>query len=143
MSKWILVTLSILLALPSWAGQFITIKDIEVHYSAFNSTFLTPTIAQEYQLTRNSHSALLNISVIDRSKLGKPATSAKLSGHAKNLIGQIKTLSFREIKEGQAIYYLAEFPISSQENLTFDIHVDAGLAGTGTLRFNQKFYIEE
>lgn len=42
MRKWMMSLLLTLLALPASAEQQKTIKDIEVHYSAFNSTFLTP-----------------------------------------------------------------------------------------------------
>lgn len=104
-----------------------------MHYSAFNSTFLTPKVASSYQLTRNGYTAILNISVLDRASLGKPATEAKLTGHAKNLIGNLRELSFKQVKEGNAIYYLAEVPISNEEMLTFDIDVDAGLKGAGKL----------
>ncbi|NRF65214.1 DUF4426 domain-containing protein [Vibrio coralliilyticus] len=143
MKKWITLALASLLALPTWAGQFKTIKDVEVHYSAFNSTFLTPQVARSYKLKRNGYSAIINISVLDNYQAGKPAITAKVSGSAKNLIGQTKTLEFREIKEGSAIYYLAEFPISEEENLTFNIDVNAGNKGTGRLKFTQKFYVEE
>ncbi|USD32894.1 MULTISPECIES: DUF4426 domain-containing protein [Vibrio] len=143
MKKWITLALASVLALPAWADQFKTIKDVEVHYSAFNSTFLTPQVARSYKLKRNGYSAIINISVLDNYQAGKPAITAKVSGSAKNLIGQTKTLEFREIKEGSAIYYLAEFPISEEENLTFDIDVNAGNKGTGRLKFTQKFYVEE
>ncbi|MDA0120680.1 DUF4426 domain-containing protein [Vibrio sp. T11.5] len=143
MKKWITLALASLLALPAWAGQFKTIKDVEVHYSAFNSTFLTPQVARSYELKRNGYSAIINISVLDNYQAGKPAINAKVSGSAKNLIGQTKTLEFREVKEGSAIYYLAEFPISEEENLTFNIDVNAGNKGTGRLKFTQKFYVEE
>ncbi|NRB69885.1 MAG: DUF4426 domain-containing protein [Vibrio sp.] len=143
MKKWITLALASLLALPAWAGQFKTIKDVEVHYSAFNSTFLTPQVAHSYELKRNGYSAIINISVLDNYQAGKPAITAKVSGSAKNLIGQTKTLEFREVKEGSAIYYLAEFPISEEENLTFNIDVNAGNKGTGRLKFTQKFYVEE
>lgn len=143
MKLWLSLLLISLVALPSWAGQSKTIKEVEVHYSAFNSTFLTPKVARSYKLKRNGYSAILNISVLDNYQAGKPAITATLSGHAKNLIGQTRTLSFREIKEGDAIYYLAEFPISDEENLTFDIDVNAGNKGAGKLKFTQKFYVEE
>tara|TARA_Y100001956_G_C4128436_1_gene191824 strand:+ start:6712 stop:7143 length:432 start_codon:yes stop_codon:yes gene_type:complete len=143
MKKWITLLCVSLLSLPAWAGQFKTIKDVEVHYSAFNSTFLTPQVARSYKLKRNGYSALLNISVLDNYQAGKPAITAKISGSAKNLIGQTRELTFREIKEANAIYYLAEFPISDEENLTFTIDVNAGNKGTGTLKFTQKFYVEE
>lgn len=143
MKTWIALVLSFFFSLPSSAEQFKNIKEVEVHYSAFNSTFLTPQVASSYQLKRNGYSAVLNISVLDTYQAGKPAITAKITGQAKNLIGQIKALEFKEIKEGNAIYYLAEFSISEQENLTFTIDINAGNKGTGQLKFSQKFYVEE
>ncbi len=143
MRKWMMSLLLTLLALPASAEQQKTIKDIEVPYSAINSTFLTPTVARSYPRTRNGNTAILNISVLDRASLGKPATEAKLTGHAKTLIGNLRELSFKQVKEGNAIYYLADVPISNEEMLTFDIDVDAGLKGAGKLTFSQKFYTEQ
>ena len=143
MNKWLIALAISCLALPSFAGQFKTIKDVEVHYSAFNSTFLTPQVASSYQLKRSGYSAIINISLLDRSQAGKPAISGKVTGLAKNLIGQSRELAFREVKEGDAIYYLAEFKISDEENINFNIDIDAGNKGKGALKFTQKFYVEE
>lgn len=143
MKKWLLTALISLISLPSYAEQFKNIKNSEIHYSAFNSTLITAEVATQYQLKRNGHSAILNISVLDNSKLGKPAVDATITGTAKNLIGQIKTLEFKQIKEGQAIYYLAQFSISDEESLTFNINVDAGMTGSGPITFTQKFYVED
>lgn len=143
MKQWIVLMLTALLALPASAGQFKTIKDIEAHYSAFNSTFLTPQVARSYQLKRNGYMAILNISLLDKSQVGKPATRAQVSGSAKNLIGQMRELNFREVKQGDAIYYLAQFAISDQEQLSFNIDINAGNKGSGTLKFSQKFYVEQ
>ncbi|WP_117233770.1 DUF4426 domain-containing protein [Vibrio maerlii] len=134
---------SAFMAMSAHAGQFKTIKDVEVHYSTFNSTFLTPQVARSYKLKRNGYSAVINISVLDNYQAGKPAITADISGSAKNLLGQSRELQFREITEGSAIYYIAEFPVSDEENLTFDIEVNAGNKGAGTLKFTQKFYVEE
>ncbi|CAH0538507.1 DUF4426 domain-containing protein [Vibrio marisflavi] len=141
--KWITALVISLLAFPSWAEQAKTIKDLEVHYSALNSTFLTPQIAKNYKLKRNGYTAILNISILDRSKAGKPATEATINATSKNLVGNSRKLAFNEIKEGDAIYYIAEFPITNEENITFDINIDAGTKGAGTIKFNQKFYVEE
>ncbi len=143
MNKWITALLISLLSLPTFAGQFKNMKDIEVHYVVFNSTFLTPKIARSYDIKRNDYLAIINISVLDRASLGKPALEAKISGQARNLIGQIQKLTFREIKEGDAIYYLAELPITHEETFTFDIDVKSGNKGSGKLKFTQKFFVEE
>nr|WP_284676515.1 DUF4426 domain-containing protein [Vibrio sinus] len=141
--KWIIALIACALAVPSWAQQAKTIKDIEVHYAALNSTFLTPQIAKSYQLRRNGHTAILNLSILDLSKAGKPATQATITATSKNLVGNTRKLAFNEFKEGSAIYYIAEFPITNEENITFDINIDAGTKGAGTIKFNQKFYVEE
>jgi hypothetical protein len=143
MNKWITAVLISLLSFPALAEQFKTMKDIEVHYVAFNSTFLTPKVASSYNIKRNGYLAVINISVLDSSSLGKPALEAKVKGQAKNLIGQTQRLNFHEVKEGDAIYYLAELPITHEETFTFDIDVKAGNKGSGTLKFTQKFFVEE
>ncbi|HBI3715276.1 TPA: DUF4426 domain-containing protein [Vibrio parahaemolyticus] len=143
MSKWITALLISLLSLPTFAEQFKNMKDIEVHYVAFNSTFLTPKVARSYDIKRNGYVAVVNISVLDSASLGKPAVEANVGGHAKNLIGQTQKLTFREIREGEAIYYLAELPITHEETFTFDIDVKAGNKGSGKLKFTQKFFVEE
>ncbi len=143
MNKWITALLISLLSFPTFAEQFKNMKDIEVHYVAFNSTFLTPQVARSYDIKRNGYLAVINISVLDRASLGKPALEAKIAGQAKNLIGQTKPLTFREIKEGDAIYYLAELPVTHEETFTFDIDVKSGNKGSGKLKFTQKFFVEE
>lgn len=142
MRKWMMSLLLTLLALPASAEQQKPLKILKCTIRRSTQPF-NPKVASSYQLTRNGYTAILNISVLDRASLGKPATEAKLTGHAKNLIGNLRELSFKQVKEGNAIYYLAEVPISNEEMLTFDIDVDAGLKGAGKLTFSQKFYTEQ
>lgn len=92
MKKWIILLLASVFAMPSWAEQFKYIKDVEVHYSAFNSTFLTAEMARNYSLKRNGYSAILNISVLDNLKQGSqrlppifPVTAATWSVKSANL----------------------------------------------------------
>jgi hypothetical protein len=87
--------------------------DWEVHYIALNTTFLTPDIAKNYGIVRSRYNALINISVLDRQN--KQAQSVVLTGQARNLLGVLKTLSFKQVKEGEAIYYLAVLPFSDRE----------------------------
>ncbi|PMK68305.1 hypothetical protein BCT94_16850 [Vibrio breoganii] len=130
-------------AMPSWAEQFVRMKDIELHYSAFNSTFIAPEIARGLKLKRNPNVALINISALDLYSVGKKPTLVALKGTAKNLVGNTRTLEFREITQGEAIYYLAELPITENETYRFEIKADAGSKGSGILRFNQTFHIQE
>ena len=122
------------------AEQLQRINDVEVHYSAFPSTFLTPKIATHYQLQRSRYSAILNITLLDTTKK-KAAITGQLTGYAQNVLGQRKTLHFKEVKEGKAIYYLAQVRHSTEEKLTFHIQVHTPQS-QGTLVFKQNFYAE-
>ena len=86
-------------------------------------------------------SVLLNISVLDDTKDLTPAKSVIIQGKARNDLGQIKTLEFEEVKEGDAIYYLAQIKYSNEETFYFDITINDGKE-TQQLKFKQKFYVD-
>ena len=115
--------------------------DINVHYIALNSTFLTPEIAKTYGLERSRYKGLVNISVLDNTKKGSPAKTVIMTGKARNDVGQIKSLEFTEVKEGDAVYYLAQVSYANEETIYFDINIsDKGKQHN--LKFSQKFYVD-
>ena len=123
------------------AGQFKDIDNLEVHYSSFPSTFLTPEVASTYKIQRSRYSAVINVTVLKKDQEGKPAVAAVLNGQAKNLLGTVKNLSFREIREGNAIYYIAEIKHANEERFSFSIDVSHN--GTrGSIEFDQTFYVD-
>jgi hypothetical protein len=113
--------------------------DWEVHYIAFTTTFLTPEIARANNIVRSSKNALVNISVLN--KRTKEAQDVNISGTARNLLGTSKTLSFKKVKEGSAIYYLASVPFSDKEVLRFSIDINQGRSNQN-LKFQQTMYAE-
>lgn len=78
-----------------------------------------PQVAKAYDIKRSGINALINIAVLDNRQAGKPAVTATLTGEARNLLGVRKPLTFREVREGDAIYYLAELRFANEENYTF------------------------
>ena len=111
----------------------------DVHYIALNTTFLTPQVAKKNGIVRSRFNGLINISVLDRQD--KVAQSVVITGEAKNLIGVIKKLTFKQVKEGKAIYYLAVLPFSDQEQYRISININDGLKQK-TLKFQHKFYAD-
>ena len=114
---------------------------MQVHYMAINATFLTPKIAKAYNIERSRFNGLLNISVLDNTKDSTPAKKVIIQGKARNDLGQIKTLEFDEVKEGEAIYYLAQVKYNHEETFYFDITINDGKE-TQQLKFKQKFYVD-
>ena len=139
MTRIALLLMSLCLSLPALAEQKQSYGDLDVHYSAFNSGFLQPEIAAATGLVRSKTQGVVNVAVL---KAGT-ASSAQVSGTVKNLLGQSTALSFKEVKEGKAIYYLAQFPFEQRETLRFTLNVTAADGVPHSFDFNQEFFPDE
>lgn len=136
MHKLITLTLGLLLSLGVAAEQKITSGALDIHYIVFNSSFLQPEIAKAAGLERGKNIAVLNVSPLRDGK-GEKST---VTGTLTNLMSQAKTLQFREIDEGDAVYYIAQFPIDGRELLKFDIRLVDGTGQSHSLKFNQEVF---
>lgn len=144
MLKSILSALILSLALVGTASaeQKEKVGNFDIHYTALSSTFLTPSIAKSYGIKRSSYTGLINISVLDTSQEGNPAVAVEISGVANNLLDARIQLKFREIREGKAIYYIAEVPYRDDQEINFRIAIKYGNKLNTQLKFKQKFYVE-
>lgn len=126
----------------SFAENSLNFGDYVVHFNAFRSDSLTPEIAKAYQLTRRNNRMVVNITVLKRLADGKTQpVKAKVTGFASNLTGQVKNLQFREVYDGDAIYYLAQDQISNRETLKFEIKaVPEGETISAKVKFKQQFF---
>ena len=130
--------LCLFLAVPAFAEQVQRLGDLKVHYSVFNSSFLQPDIASAAGLVRSKTQGVVNVAVL---KAGK-ASTAQVSGQVKNLLGQSTALTFRQVTESGAIYYLAQFPFASREILSFTLDVRQG-DNTHRITFNQEMFPDD
>jgi hypothetical protein len=117
-------------------------SEYEVHYIAFTSTFIDPEIAKQYQLVRSKALGIVNISVLKVEADGsRKAVGAVVQSKMTNDIQQTQFLSFQQVVEGPAIYYLAQLQFREGENLTFDVSVfPEGSTQPLQFRFVQNFY---
>ncbi|CAM4051955.1 DUF4426 domain-containing protein [Pseudoalteromonas byunsanensis] len=121
-------------------GQFKNLGPWQVHYIAFPSTFIQPTIAKAYDIDRSNYKAVVNISVL-KNNAEKTAQKATLTGEARNLIGTKQDLEFKEVIDGDAIYYLAQIAFNNEETYRFTINIAQG-NNRQVLKFQQKFYVD-
>ncbi len=138
---FIALSLSLLVMSNASAENMKKLGSMNVHYMAIGSTFFTPEIAKIYGITRSRYNGLINISVLDNTAKGTPAKTVSISGKAKNNLGQFKDLTFQEVKEGNAIYYLAQVKYNNEETIHFDIMINDGKEKQ-QLKFSQKFYVD-
>lgn len=121
-----------------------TFGQYTVHYNAFSSDTIQPNVAKVYNITRSKNRGLLTISVVknSESKMGSPVV-ATVSAEATNLTGQLKTIDIQEIKEGNSVYYISQFPVADKEVLDFTVQVQPEHQGDPqTIKFRQQFFTQ-
>jgi len=140
--KILFISVFALISLNSYAENSKEFGDYVIHYNAFRSDTISPEVAKQYDLARANNRVLINIAILKKvmNTTGKP-THSSVTGHASNLTGQLKQLEFKEITEGNAIYYLAETKISDGEFLKFDIKITPeGEKRAARLHFDKRFF---
>ncbi|NCF17424.1 MAG: DUF4426 domain-containing protein [Haliea sp.] len=130
------------LATAAVAQQSQMFGPFELHYSVVNTTFLEPKVAAAYGITRGEKRAILNLAV--REHLvdgGDEARSMLIKGRTWDLI-QNQFLEFQEIREGPAIYYIAQFKFINEEWRFFEVDFrPEGADQTYTFKFKHQLYI--
>lgn len=126
------------------AEQFVSVGDYEIHYSAVNSSFLTPEVAQANNLQRSANRGLVNVSVRERQEDGTTRpVNASVQGHVSGLTGVQESLSFRTVHDGDATYHLAPFTMREDESMRFELSVRYDRnAAPEPVNFIQRFYID-
>ena len=132
--------LLIALAGPAAAEQKVAIGDFEAHYVVFPSAFLDAKVTALYGIRRSRDLSILNLSVLDAQ--GKGAR-VQVAGQVKNLLGQLSALDFREIREKEAVYYIAEVRHTNREVLRFSIAITPPETATYNLEFQQEVFWDE
>ena len=143
MLRFLLLSGLLLLSISSYSVNVKKIEGYEVHYSVFNSSFISETVAKAYKLTRGKDKGIINIAVLKKQNDGSMKNlKAKVSGSHSDLIHK-KQLRFQEVVEQPAIYYIAEFDFNHKEKMYFKI--DAKVDGRITplhLDFQKALYVD-
>lgn len=122
------------------AEQFEKFGDIVVHYNALSSDQLPPETAKAYGFARSSRKGLLNIAVQKDATPQPQPLSATVKASATNLLGQRVDVAVKEIKDGDSIYYLGEFPVAGTDTLHFAVEVTpAGASAPLKLKFSKDY----
>ncbi|MBL8299777.1 MAG: DUF4426 domain-containing protein [Rhodanobacteraceae bacterium] len=134
--------LSLLLPARGRTEQVQRFGDYLVHYNALSSDLLPAQVAAQYNIPRSSKQGLINIAVQLAGDEAVPV-AAEIQGSVANLAGQRSDIAVREIREADAIYYLAEFPVRGSDTLSFDLRIKpAGATRSYTLKFSKNYVTE-
>ncbi len=144
MKHLILLIFLTVCSLGAFAEHEKTFGDYVVHYSVLNSTFIKPDVAQHYGITRGKDKAVINIAINKQLRRQAPvAHAAKVSGSSSDLIHSVP-LEFKEFKEGNAIYYIAQLKFRNKEMRTFTIKIQPEpQIAPYTLKFSKTLYTDK
>lgn len=140
-----LTLLAALSTLSAAAQQDQQFGDYTVHYTALNSSLISPEVAKVYGIRRSDSRALLNITVLKNTGGEMPtAVKAKVTATGRNLTGQTRSIDMREIVEGgEAVYYIGEMTVRNMEIFDFTIEITPdGLDMPFEVKFRQQFFTE-
>lgn len=136
------LTCVFLLALNARAESSQDFGDYVVHFNALTTDLLPPKVANEYNIRRSGNHAIVNVVVLRKvlGAVGQPVP-ATVTGTITGLTGQQRTLELREIREPNAIYYIADFGVGNEEMLRFQIDVrPEGEKESLQVQFRQQFF---
>jgi hypothetical protein len=140
MIRW-LALIPILFVPVAQAAQFEKFGNVEVHYNAMLTTDLLPEVAKAYKIDRSPTRGIVTISVLKQNPMGvAQPIPAKLSAYLVNLSNQLGSIDMREIREGNAIYYLGEFRVVPPNTLKFTVTVEVAGDPKREVHFSQQFY---
>ncbi len=115
----------------------------ELHYSVVNTTFLAPEVAANYGIVRGKKRAILTLAVREHIGDSSETRVTQLQGHTWDLI-QNQTLDFLEIREGEAVYYIADFKFINEEWRFFEVNFrPEGAEQTYTFEFKHQLYVDQ
>lgn len=138
-----LLGLAAALAVASVAADESTkVPGYTIHHNALGTSLLAPEVARSYGIQRSTNRGLLNVSVIkDVPGTTGKAVTAGVRATSKDIRGTIREIAMREVREGEAVYYLGEFPVEHAETLSFTVDVrPQGEAASYTATLSQEFY---
>lgn len=118
--------------------------DYVVHFNAISTDQLTPEVAKAYGIVRSKNRALLNVSIVRKVEgtTGQPVPGS-VAALVANDTGQVKDTNLREIREGDAVYYIADFAVSNAETLIFTVDATPiNETSRFSVRFTRTFYAE-
>lgn len=139
-----LVLLGLAAVAPAQADTSETFGDYTVHFNAFNTNVLQPSMAEAYNIVRSKNRGMVIVSVVKKGEGSATVpVRANVTLSASNLTGQFRKFKVREIDEKDSVYYVAVFHVAHEEMLDFSLQVlPEGETKVRTVQFRQKFYTQ-
>ncbi|GAO37440.1 hypothetical protein SCT_2865 [Sulfuricella sp. T08] len=130
----------VFISAPSYA-EIQKFGDLDVNYNVITTDTLAPQVAKTYSIERSKNRLLLTVAVSRPDERGASrAVTADVTAYAVNMIAQHRKIEMRRISEGEAIYYIGDFPFAAPDFLRFTINIaEPGSGRPHKIEFQRNF----
>ncbi|MDD5391058.1 MAG: DUF4426 domain-containing protein [Gallionellaceae bacterium] len=120
-----LLLLAFLLVPQAQANDRYSTRDIELFSVAVPTTELTAEAAKNYNVERSPTRGLLTVTLVKKDKSGASETlPGQVYAGAINLRNNLSNIPIREVRDGNSVYYLGEFQVSTPDTLRFLVNAN-------------------
>ena len=129
------ISICLVLGCPAGKAGILRHGPYDIYYTVFPSTVIPALVAQGHQITRADNKIVINVSL----RREEEPTSAELSGTVVNLLEQETELTFIEVRERDAIYYLATHIALPADLLRFNLIVTPDTGEPVNINFMRRY----
>jgi hypothetical protein len=118
--------------------------DYSIFYNTLTSVTLDPEIAAKHGIQRSKLNGLLNVTVVRGQAEGKRQNvPARVEATARTGDAPATSLAMREIRVGDGVSYIGQFPIQNLQIIDFTIQVTPPGAGEPTvIELQEQFFTD-
>lgn len=121
----LLLTAVLATQVQAQADERYSTQGIELYSVAIPTSELTVEAAKKYNVERSPTRGLLTVTLVRKDKsLTKETLAGQVYAGAINLRNNLSSIPIREIRDGDAVYYLGEFQVSAPDTLRFLVNAN-------------------
>jgi hypothetical protein len=142
-SLGILIAAALLAAQSAWAEGPVTAGDYSIYANAMTAETLNPEIANLYRIQRSKLNGVLTVTVVKPHPDGtRENVPAQVEATARTGDGPAGMIPMREIRVGEGVSYVGQFPIADLQIVDFEIQVTPPGGEPTAIELQQQFFTD-
>ncbi|WP_296809249.1 DUF4426 domain-containing protein [Thiocapsa sp.] len=139
----ILIAAGLLAAQSVWAEGPVVAGDYSIYANAMTAETLNPEIANLYRIQRSKLNGVLTVSVVKPHPDGTRANvPARVEATARTGDTPAGVIPMREIRVGEGVSYVGQFPIANLQIVDFEIQVTPPGGEPAAIELQQQFFTD-
>ena len=139
----ILIAAGLLAAQSVWAEGPVTAGDYSIFANAMTTETLNPEIANLYRIQRSKLNGVLTVSVVKPHPDGtRENVPARVEATARTGDLPASVIPMREIRVGEGVSYVGQFPIANLQTVDFEIQVTPPGGEPEAIELQQQFFTD-